>query len=40
MIATLVFSAILLVITYGVLYFSRTYYAGLNRSKRRTLPAA
>jgi prepilin-type N-terminal cleavage/methylation domain-containing protein len=31
MIATLVFSVILVLITTGVLYFTRSYYAGLNR---------
>ncbi len=33
MIATLVFSVILLVITYGVLSFSRAYYRGLNTAR-------
>lgn len=32
MIATLVFSTILVLITVGVLYFSRSYYASINRS--------
>ena len=32
MIATAVFSAILILITTGVLYFSRSYYASINRS--------
>jgi prepilin-type N-terminal cleavage/methylation domain-containing protein len=32
MIATLVFSVILVIITAGVLYFSNTYYASLNRA--------
>jgi len=33
MVATLVFSTILVIVTAGVLYFSRTYYASLNRSR-------
>jgi len=37
MIATLVFSMVLLVITFGVIYFTKSYYTGLNRSAVQNL---
>src|SRR5262249_3702342 len=33
MVATLVFSFVLVIITVGVLFFSKTYYAGRNRAR-------
>ncbi|HSX16356.1 MAG TPA: prepilin-type N-terminal cleavage/methylation domain-containing protein [Candidatus Saccharimonadales bacterium] len=33
MVATLIFSFVLVIITIGVLYFSKSYYTGLNRSR-------
>lgn len=40
MIATLVFSTILVMITAGVLYFSRTYYASINRANTQNTARA
>lgn len=40
MIATVVFSTVLVVITAGVLYFTRTYYASINRSNTQNAARA